>query len=160
MEAAFFDLDKTVIAKASMVAFSGPLHRAGLLSRRCCSAPSGASSSTSSSAPTSAKLAKLRDSVLRAHPGLGPAEISAIVRETLDEVIEPIVYDEALDLIRAPPGRGAQGLHRLGVTRGDRGAAGAVPRGRRGLATRAELDDDGRYTGRTEVYCYGPARPS
>ena len=34
VEAAFFDLDKTVIAKASMVAFSGPLHRAGLLSRR------------------------------------------------------------------------------------------------------------------------------
>ena len=31
VEAAFFDLDKTVIAKASMVAFSGPLHRAGLL---------------------------------------------------------------------------------------------------------------------------------
>src|SRR3546814_8378208 len=32
--AAFFDLDKTVIAKASMVAFSGPLHRAGMLPRR------------------------------------------------------------------------------------------------------------------------------
>ena len=32
--AAFFDLDKTVIAKASMVAFSRPLHRAGMLSRR------------------------------------------------------------------------------------------------------------------------------
>ena len=31
--AAFFDLDKTVIARASMVAFGKPLYRAGLLSR-------------------------------------------------------------------------------------------------------------------------------
>ena len=34
MEAAFFDLDKTVIAKASMVAFGPPLLRAGMISRR------------------------------------------------------------------------------------------------------------------------------
>ena len=34
MEAAFFDLDKTVIAKASMVAFGRPLYRQGLISRR------------------------------------------------------------------------------------------------------------------------------
>ena len=32
--AAFFDLDKTVIAKASMVAFSRPFYRRGLVSRR------------------------------------------------------------------------------------------------------------------------------
>ena len=32
--AAFFDLDKTVIARASMVAFGGPFRRHGLLSRR------------------------------------------------------------------------------------------------------------------------------
>lgn len=33
MEAAFFDLDKTVIAKASLVAFGRPLYRAGMISR-------------------------------------------------------------------------------------------------------------------------------
>ena len=33
VEAAFFDLDKTVIAKASMVAFGRPFQRAGLISR-------------------------------------------------------------------------------------------------------------------------------
>ena len=26
------------------------------------------------------------------------------------------------------------------------------------LGTRAELDADGRYTGRTERYCYGPGK--
>ena len=32
-EAAFFDLDKTVIAKASVVAFGRPFYREGLISR-------------------------------------------------------------------------------------------------------------------------------
>ncbi|MYF27020.1 MAG: HAD-IB family hydrolase, partial [Acidimicrobiia bacterium] len=32
--AAFFDLDKTVIAKSATLAFARPLHRAGLLRRR------------------------------------------------------------------------------------------------------------------------------
>ena len=34
MRAAFFDLDKTVIARASVVAFGGPLRRRGLVNRR------------------------------------------------------------------------------------------------------------------------------
>jgi len=34
VEAAFFDLDKTVIAKASVVAFGTPLYKEGLISRR------------------------------------------------------------------------------------------------------------------------------
>ncbi|MGH8958775.1 MAG: HAD-IB family hydrolase, partial [Acidimicrobiia bacterium] len=32
--AAFFDLDKTIIARSSTLAFSRPLFRAGLLNRR------------------------------------------------------------------------------------------------------------------------------
>ena len=32
--AAFFDLDKTIIAKSSVLAFGRPLYREGLLSRR------------------------------------------------------------------------------------------------------------------------------
>ena len=33
MEAAFFDLDKTIIAKSSVLAFGRPLYREGLISR-------------------------------------------------------------------------------------------------------------------------------
>jgi len=33
VEAAFFDLDKTVIAQPSMVAFGRPLYKAGMISR-------------------------------------------------------------------------------------------------------------------------------
>ena len=53
MEAAFFDLDKTVIAKASMAAFGRPFYRGGLINRRPSSGPWSRSSSTSTSARAS-----------------------------------------------------------------------------------------------------------
>ncbi|HEX6418631.1 MAG TPA: HAD family hydrolase [Acidimicrobiales bacterium] len=156
MEAAFFDLDKTVIAKASMVAFSGPLHRAGLLSRRMVLRAAWGQLVYSQFGASPEKLAKLRDSVLRLTVGWDQAEISEIVHETLVDVVEPIVYDEALALIRehraaarkvfivsASPEEIVAPLARyLGVDEA--------------IATRAELDEHGRYTGRTELYCYGP----
>jgi HAD superfamily hydrolase (TIGR01490 family) len=158
VEAAFFDLDKTVIAKASMVAFSGPLHRAGLLSRRMLLRAAWGQLVYAQFGASPEKLAKLRDSVLRLTIGWDQAEISEIVRETLVDVVEPIVYDEALELIRehrsagrkvfivsASPEEIVAPLARyLGVDEA--------------IATRSELDDQGRYTGRTELYCYGPAK--
>src|SRR5215510_11713284 len=83
VEAAFFDLDKTVIAKASMVAFSGPLHRAGLISRRMLLRAAWAQLVYAQFGATPAKLAKMRDSVLRLTRGWEQSEISAIVRTTL-----------------------------------------------------------------------------
>ena len=100
MEAAFFDLDKTVIAKASMVAFSGPLHRAGLLSGRMLLRAAWGQLVYSQFGASQAKLDKLRDSVLRLTVGWDQSEITEIVRDTLVDVVEPIVYDEALELIR------------------------------------------------------------
>jgi HAD superfamily hydrolase (TIGR01490 family) len=158
VEAAFFDLDKTVIAKASMVAFSGPLHRAGLLSRRMLLRAAWGQLVYAQFGASPEKLAKLRDSVLRLTIGWDQAEISEIVRETLVDVVEPIVYEEALELIRehrtagrkvfiisASPEEIVAPLARyLGVDEA--------------IATRAELDDQGRYTGQTELYCYGPAK--
>jgi HAD superfamily hydrolase (TIGR01490 family) len=158
VEAAFFDLDKTVIAKASMVAFSGPLHRAGLVSRRMLLRAAWGQLVYSQFGASPEKLDKLRDSVLRLTVGWDQAEIGKIVRETLVDVVEPIVYEEALELIRehrsagrkvfivsASPEEIVAPLARyLGVDE--------VP------ATRAELDDQGRYTGRTELYCYGPTK--
>ena len=81
---------------------------------------------------TPEKLEKLRESVLRLTKGWDQAEISEIVRDTLDDVIEPIVYDEALERIRAAPALGPQGVHRVGVTRGGRGPDRPAPRRRRG----------------------------
>ncbi len=155
MEAAFFDLDKTVIAKASMVAFSGPLHRAGLLSRRVLLRAAWGQLIYSQFGASPAKLAKLRDSVLRLTVGWDQAEISEIVRETLVEVVEPIVYDEALALIREHRAAGRK-VFLVSASPEEIVAPLAQYLGvDEAIATRAELDEQGRYTGRTELYCYG-----
>ena len=158
--AAFFDLDKTVIAKASMVAFSGPLHRAGLLSRRKLLRAAWGQLVYAQFGATPAKLDKLRDSVLRLTRGWQEAEISSIVRETLVDVVEPIVFDEALELIREHQAAGRK-VFIVSASPEEIVAPLAQFLGvDEALATRAELDPGGRYTGRTEHYCYGPQKVS
>jgi HAD superfamily hydrolase (TIGR01490 family) len=158
VEAAFFDLDKTVIAKASMVAFSGPLHRAGLLSRRMLLRAAWGQLVYSQFGASPEKLDKLRDSVLRLTVGWDQAEIGQIVRETLVDVVEPIVYEEALELIREHRRAGRKVFivsaspEEIVVPLAQYLGVDEV------LATRAELDERRRYTGRTELYCYGPAK--
>jgi HAD superfamily hydrolase (TIGR01490 family) len=158
VEAAFFDLDKTVIAKASMVAFSGPLHRAGLLSRRMLLRAAWAQLVYAQFGASPEKLAKLRDSVLRLTIGWDQAVISEIVRETLVDVVEPIVYDEALELIREHRSAGRK-VFIVSASPEEIVAPLAQYLGvDEVIATRAELDGQGRYTGRTELYCYGPEK--
>ena len=158
MEAAFFDLDKTVIAKASMVAFSGPLHRAGLLSRRMLLRAAWGQLVYAQFGASPEKLDKLRDSVLRLTIGWDQAVISEIVRETLVDVVEPIVYDEALELIREHRSAGRKVFI---VSASPEEIVAPLARYLdvdEVIATRAELDGEGRYTGRTERYCYGAAK--
>jgi HAD superfamily hydrolase (TIGR01490 family) len=160
VEAAFFDLDKTVIAKASMVAFSGPLHRAGLLTRRTLLRAAWGQLVYAQLGASPERLTKLRDSVLRLTAGWDQAVVSQIVREALVEVVEPIVYDEALALIREH-----QAIGRKVVIVSASPEEIVAPLAQylgvdEAIATRAELDGQGRYTGRTELYCYGAAKAS
>jgi HAD superfamily hydrolase (TIGR01490 family) len=158
VEAAFFDLDKTVIAKASMVAFSGPLHRAGLLSRRMLLRAAWGQLAYAQFGASPERLAKLRDSVLRLTVGWDQAVISELVRETLVDVVEPIVYDEALELIREHRTAGRK-VFIVSASPEEIVAPLAQYLGvDEAISTRSELDEQGRYTGRTERYCYGPEK--
>jgi HAD superfamily hydrolase (TIGR01490 family) len=156
MEAAFFDLDKTVIAKASMVAFGRPLYRAGMISRWLVARALWSQLVFEHLGADEERMRKFRESALRITRGWDQARISAIVRETLTEVIDPIVYDEALDLIALHQAAGRRVFlvsaspeeivtplaHYLGVDEA--------------IASRARLDEHGRYTGEVEFYSYGP----
>jgi HAD superfamily hydrolase (TIGR01490 family) len=141
-----------------MVAFGGPLYRAGLLSRWLLLRALYGQLVYLWLGADDARLARMRNAALALTKGWDHAHISRIVAETLDEVIEPIVYEEALQLIRhhrdeghlvvlisASPEEIVQplGTH-LGVD--------VV------VATRARLDDHGRYSGELEFYAYGPAK--
>jgi HAD superfamily hydrolase (TIGR01490 family) len=156
VEAAFFDLDKTVIAKASMVAFGRPLYREGMISRRVLARAVYGQLVYMYLGADEEKLERMRDSVLALTKGWEQAKVRAIVEETLEEVVEPIVYDEALDLINEHKAAG-----RLVFIVSASPEEIVAPLSRylgvdAYLATRSTLDDEGRYTGTTEFYCYGP----
>src|SRR3546814_16814484 len=105
--AAFFDLDKTVIAKASMVAFSGPLHRAGMLPRRLMLKAAWGQLVYAQVGASPEKLEKLRESVLRLPVGWEQSEISAHGRGPIGPVTSALVsYGGGEDRESARGGRG------------------------------------------------------
>jgi HAD superfamily hydrolase (TIGR01490 family) len=155
VEAAFFDLDKTVIARASMVAFGRPLYRRGFLSRRLLLRGLWAQLVYLHLGADEARLARMRDAVLALTKGWDHAEVSAIVRETLEDVVEPIIFGEALELIEEHRSAGrlvyivsASPEEIVAPLAQYLNADGAI-------ATRALLDSEGRYTGKVELYAYG-----
>lgn len=158
VEAAFFDLDKTVIARPSMVAFGGHLRRDGLVSRRLLLRALWAQVIYLTLGADEKRLAKVRDAALLVSKGWEQRRISALVRETLVEVVDPIVYDEALDLMRMHRDAGRK-VFIVSASPEEIVAPLAQYLGAdESIATRAVLDDEGRYTGAVELYCYGPEK--
>jgi HAD superfamily hydrolase (TIGR01490 family) len=102
------------------------------------------------------RMRKFRESALRITRGWDQARISAIVRDTLTEVIDPIVYDEALELIREHQSAGRR-VYIISASPEEIVAPLALYLGvDEAIASRAKLDGDGRYTGEVEFYSYGP----
>src|SRR3954454_7588298 len=156
MEAAFFDLDKTVIAKASMVAFGRPLYQAGMISRWLVARAIWSQFVFQQLGADEERMQKFRESALRITRGWDQAHISAIVRDTLTDVIDPIVYDEALDLIHEHRAAGRR-VYLISASPEEI----VTPLARylgvdEPIASGARLDDQGRYTGEVEFYSYGP----
>jgi len=155
-EAAFFDLDKTVIARASMAAFSHHFYRGGLISRSTVVRVMARQLVYLHLGASEQKLDRIRESVLRLTRGWDQREVSRIVRETLDEVVEPIIYAEALELLETHQAAGrktyivsASPEEIVSPLAEYLGADGAI-------ASRAMVDLDGRYTGEMAFYAYGP----
>jgi HAD superfamily hydrolase (TIGR01490 family) len=154
-EAAFFDLDKTVIARASMAAFGRTLYEHGFLSRTLLLRGLWAHLVFLHMGADEEKLARIRESVLALTKGWDQARIRAVVREALEEVIEPIIYAEALELIESHRSSG-----RSVVIVSASPAEIVEPladylEADHAIASRALVDDDGRYTGQLELYAYG-----
>ena len=158
MVAAFFDLDKTVIARASMVAFGGTLRRAGLLSRWLLLRALYGQLVYLWLGADEARLARLRRAALALTKGWDQAHLQSIVAETLEQVVEPIVYEEALELVRQHKSAGDLVVI-ISASPEEIVAPLSVYLGADvSVASRARLDDEGRYSGELELYCYGPAK--
>jgi HAD superfamily hydrolase (TIGR01490 family) len=155
VEAAFFDLDKTVIATSSVMALGGTLYREGLISRRTIMRGIYAQIVYLLVGADEDKMERMREAMLALTRGWDQARIKEIVRETLDEVLTPIIYAEALDLIDEHRRAG-----RKTVLISSSPIETVEPIGEHlgvddVIATRARLDAHGRYTGELEFYAYG-----
>ncbi len=153
--AAFFDLDKTVIARASMLAFGRPLYRGGLINRRTVLRALYGQLVYLYLGASDARLERIRESALKLTKGWSQARVREIVAEALEQIVEPIIYAEAADLIEEHREAG-----RMIVIVSASPEEIVAPLGRylgaqRVIASRARLDSEGRYTGSMEFYAYG-----
>lgn len=158
MEAAFFDLDKTVIAKASMVAFGRPLYRHGLISRGTVLRSVYGQVVYMHLGASEEKLQRIRESVLALTKGWEQQRVRDIVRDTLEEVVEPIVFREALDLMDQHREAGRKVFivsaspEEIVLPLGDYLGVDES------IASKASIDAEGRYTGEMDRYAYGPLK--
>ncbi len=156
MRAAFFDLDKTVIAKASIAAFGRPLYRGGLINRRLVARALVSQLIYLHLGASEQKLARVRESMLALTKGWDRDQIPEIVREALEETVEPIIYAEALDLIEAHRAAGHQ-VYLVSASPDEIVEPLAAYLGVDGaIASRPFVDEEGRYTGEMDFYAYGP----
>ncbi|MGA2527853.1 MAG: HAD family hydrolase [Acidimicrobiales bacterium] len=156
LEAAFFDLDKTVIAKASMVAFGRPFYHGGLINRRTVLRALYGELVYLHLGASEQKLNRIRESVLRLITGWHSDRVREIVAEAIEEIVEPIIFAEAADLIDLHREQG-----RLVVIVSASPEEIVTPLARflgadECIASRARLDEEGRYTGKMQFYAFGP----
>ena len=146
--AAFFDLDRTLLRRSSALALAPAFRARKLISRR-----------QVAKAAAWQLLFVLRgvgaDAVKRAAEdglvvlrGFSPAEMQALVVESMERVLKPLVYAESLDLVDLHRGRGepvyivsATLQEIVQVIADDLGFDGA-------LGTLCEVED-GKYTGKS-----------
>jgi HAD superfamily hydrolase (TIGR01490 family) len=153
--AAFFDLDKTIIAKSSVLAFGRPFYREGLLSRRSIVKSLYAQVVFMLVGADEEKMEKLRVAMSAMTRGWNRDHVASIVRETLTDVIEPIIYAEALELFDEHHAAGRKVVivssAPLEVVQPLAEFLGADET----IGTRAAVDENGNYTGELEFYAYG-----
>ena len=97
--AAFFDLDKTIIAKSSTLAFSKPFFDQGLINRRSVLKTSYAQFLFLLSGADHDQMERMRAYLTSMCAGWNVEQVRSMVAETLHDIVDPLVFAEAADLI-------------------------------------------------------------
>ena len=155
--AAFFDLDKTVIAKSSTLAFSKPFFDQGLINRRAVLKSTYAQFLFLMSGADHEQMDRMRNYITNMCAGWDVEQVKSIVGETLHDIVDPLVFAEAANLIADHKlcGRdvvvvSASGEEIVGPIAKALGATHA-------MATRMVVED-GKYTGEVAYYCFGEGK--
>jgi HAD superfamily hydrolase (TIGR01490 family) len=152
--AAFFDLDKTIIARSSTFAFSRPFYAGGLITRSAVLRSAYAHFLYLVGGADHDQMERLRAYLSDLVTGWDVQQVREIVAETLEELIQPLVFSEATALIAEHQQAG-----RDIVIVSSSGAEVVEPIGTmlgadRVVASRMVIEE-GRYTGEIAYYSYG-----
>jgi HAD superfamily hydrolase (TIGR01490 family) len=155
--AAFFDLDKTVIAKSSVLAFGRPFYQGGLINRRAVLKSSYAQFVYLVSGADEEQMDKMRAYLTKMCQGWEVEQVKQIVAETLHDLIDPIIYEEAAALIEEHRAAGRDVV--IVSSSGEEvvSAIGELLGVDEVIATRMVVVD-GRFTGEVAYYAAGPQK--
>jgi len=155
--AAFFDLDKTIIAKSSTLAFSKSFQAGGLISRRAVLRSAYAQFVYLVGGADHDQMEKMRQFMSQLCTGWDVETVKEIVAETLHNIVDPLVYDEAVGLIEEHHLAGREVV--IVSTSGSEvvGPIGEMLGADRVIATRMEVVD-GKYTGEIDYYAYAETK--
>lgn len=150
--AAFFDLDKTVIAKSSTLAFSRPFFQEGLINRRAVLKSAYAQFVFMLAGADADQMDRMRAHITSLCTGWDVEQVNAVVEETLHDIVDPLVYKEATQLITEH-----QELGHDVVVLSASGEEVVAPIAKLLGATHSAgtrmVVAEGRYTGEVEFYC-------
>jgi HAD superfamily hydrolase (TIGR01490 family) len=152
--AAFFDLDKTIIATSSAAAFSRPFLAQGLLTRRAMLRTAYAQLIYLAGSADEAQTERLRVQLSRMVAGWDVEQVQQVVAETLHESIDPAVYAEAVALMEQHHAAGRDVVVVSASASELVEPIAAVLGADHVIATRMAVAD-GRYTGGIDFYAYG-----
>jgi HAD superfamily hydrolase (TIGR01490 family) len=155
--AAFFDLDRTLVASSSSLALARPFRQRGLIGRREVLQALVAQLAFVRFGAGQSRVGQTANTAVRVLKGMPVATLREIVDESWSSVLKPLVYREAL---AAADEHAARGERRFVVSAALQEIADTVARElafEGGVGSRAEVED-GVYTGVLERRLYGPAK--
>lgn len=155
--AAFFDLDKTIIATSSAFAFGREFMHNGLITTSEALQMSLAKATYMIAGQSSEQMDSTRDQLAALVAGWSVEQVRTIASETMHNVVTPAIYAEARELIAFHHNAGhdviiisASASHLVDLIAEELGIDQVV-------ATELEVED-GRFTGEILFYCKGDAK--
>ncbi|WP_083966754.1 HAD family hydrolase [Demequina globuliformis] len=155
--AAFFDLDKTIIATSSSMAFSRPFYNGGLITRSDAVRTAYSQFLFLVGAADERQTTRLRDALSDLIKGWEVAKVKQIVNETVHEHIDPVVYAEALELIKRHQANGREVVIVSASARDIVEPIAQLLGADAVIASELEVKK-GFYTGEVTFYAYGEAK--
>jgi HAD superfamily hydrolase (TIGR01490 family) len=155
--AAFFDLDKTILAKSSSFVFAKPFYKEGLIGRTDVLRSAYAQFMFLTSGADHDQMESMRKYISELVTGWEVAKVQTIVSETLDSIVDPLVFQEAVDLIAMH-----KELGHVVIVISTSGTDVVEPIAARlgadiAIGTQVEIVD-GKYTGEITFYAYGAGK--